>query len=385
MKTSLVIAGSLLVGILLGVGTTAARFELAGGGRSLADAEQPDLAPAGGPQPKVEVDEEDYDFGAMERGATQSHSFVFTNVGDYPLKLVQGDTTCKCTISKLDAQAAAPGESVEVTLEWTAKTAGDRFRQSATILTNDPQRPRVNLTVSGAVSQSVEVQPDDIVFSKAQVGETKTAQVRLVSYLEEALQLVEHRFAQQQSAEFFDLSVEPIPQQELPHDAKSGLLVTITLKPGLPVGPVNQQLELTTNARGSSLVVIPIHGRVVSNISIFGPGWDAATGVLRLGTIDSGEGLRHELSIFARGERPEDVTFELAEATPNVLKVSFGEKQVIRAGEVVKTPLLIEIPPGTRAVNHLGSEQGKMGEILIETNHAQAEKLRLYVHFAVER
>ncbi len=387
MKILWVVVTSMVLGLALGVGTTAARFELAGGaGAGFAGGRVPEQAPPGGPQPKVQVDQEDFDFGAMERGATMRHAFVFTNVGGYPLELVQGETTCKCTISTLDEQAVPPGQSVEVVLEWTAKTTSNQFRQSATILTNDPDRPRVNLTVSGIVTQAVEVEPDEIVFSKAEVGETKTAELRLYSFGVPDLQLLDHRFANADSAEHFELASEPLPEDQLPPGAKSGRLVTVTMKPGLPVGPVHQTLELTTNAtENNSLAAIAIHGRIISTISIFGQGWDASRGVLALGTVPSQQGLRRELSIFVRGKNPEQVELEVLEIVPEALKISFGEKQSLKKdGSVVKVPLVVEIPPGTRPINRLGWEQSEMGEVLIQTNQAHAEKLRLHVQFAVE-
>jgi len=385
MNTWLLAIGSVLLGIVLGLGTTAARYELADNEALFsATGKQPTLAPEEGPQPKVQVDQEDFDFGVMERGSTRSHSFIFTNVGDYPLELVQGDTTCKCTISSLNDQAVPPGESVEVTLEWTAKTLGDQFRQSATIRTNDRSRPSITLTVSGRISQSVEVEPKDIVFSKVQVGESRTADLRLISYNSDELQLAKHEFTDEKSADHFELSTKPLPTGELPSGAKSGLLVSVTLKPGLPVGPVSQELELTASGEGETVVTVPINARIASNISIFGQGWNANRGILGLGSVKSSAGLRHELSVFVRGENPEQVEFTVAHVTPDVLKVSFGEKQVVREGAVVKVPLIVEIPAGARPASHLGYEPGEMGEILIETNHAEAEKLRLLVNFAVE-
>jgi hypothetical protein len=330
------------------------------------------------------VDQENYDYGVMERGATQSHAFVFTNVGEYPLQLMQGDTTCKCTISKLDAGDVPPGESVEVTLEWTAKTIGNRFRQSAMILTNDPARPRVSLTVEGKVSQSLVAEPRELVFSKAQVGEAKTAEVRLISFVEGDLKVLEHKFTDVETADHFALAVEPLPESEVrDHSGKAGLLLTVTLAPGLPVGAISQELELATNVPGSPLT-LPIHGRVVSDISVFGRGWNAERGVLALGAIDGDEGLKKELAVFIRGEHPERIALEVAETKPGALRVRFGEKQVLKEGEVVKVPLVVEIPPGTRPINCLGGAQGDMGEILIHTNHPQADKLRLLVYFAVE-
>ena len=44
---------------------------------------------------------------------------------------------------------------------------------------------------------------------------------------------------------------------------------------------------------------------------------------------------------------------------------------------------MIEIPPGSPTVDCLGSEQGKLGEIILESTHPQVPKLRILVRFAV--
>src|SRR5262245_52451963 len=47
---------------------------------------------------RIKVDEPVYNFGTMQRGTTKSHEFVVHNIGDAPLTLANGGTTCKCTI-----------------------------------------------------------------------------------------------------------------------------------------------------------------------------------------------------------------------------------------------------------------------------------------------
>ena len=51
--------------------------------------------------PLAEVKEPNYQFGAMQRGTTKSHEFVFRNTGHSPLTLRVGSTTCKCTIGNV--------------------------------------------------------------------------------------------------------------------------------------------------------------------------------------------------------------------------------------------------------------------------------------------
>jgi hypothetical protein len=235
------------------------------------------------------------------------------------------------------------------------------------------------------VSQSVVAEPRELVFSKARVGKSKTAEVRLLSFVEPDLKILSHQFTDLETADHFSLAVEPLPESEVREEsAKAGLLLTITLAPGLPVGAISQELELSTNVAGGSSVTLPIHGRVVSDLSIFGRGWNDERGVLALGVIDGDKGASKELAVFVRGEHPEQIALEVAKTKPDVLRVRFGEKQVLKAGEVVKVPLIVEVPPGAPPINCLGGARGEMGEILIHTNHPQADKLRLRVYFAVE-
>ena len=56
--------------------------------------------------------------------------------------LRKGKTTCKCTLNDMKDTELAPGESTDVTLEWTAKTGDTLFRQEATILTTIPAGKR---------------------------------------------------------------------------------------------------------------------------------------------------------------------------------------------------------------------------------------------------
>ena len=72
--------------------------------------------------PMAKVDEPHYDFGSMQRGTSKSHEFVIRNVGNAPLKIWKGTTSCKCTDFVVPEGAIAPGGSAKVKLEWSAKS-----------------------------------------------------------------------------------------------------------------------------------------------------------------------------------------------------------------------------------------------------------------------
>jgi len=120
-----------------------------------------------GPAPKLVTPELNFDFGRMIVGEQGSHEFAFTNAGEAPLELTKGATSCKCTISGLEQTLIPPGETANVKLEWKANPGGPGgdFRQTALILTNDPLRPEVTLTIQGKSFAMWDPFPSGLVFT----------------------------------------------------------------------------------------------------------------------------------------------------------------------------------------------------------------------------
>ena len=103
-------------------------------------------------------------------GAEGEHEFVFKNVGDAPLVLTAGPTTCRCTVSEVNNNKLLPGESFKVKVHWKGREVADDYRQTVQIYTNDPGRPTVELAVVGEVAVAVRADPSELVFSHAFPG-----------------------------------------------------------------------------------------------------------------------------------------------------------------------------------------------------------------------
>jgi hypothetical protein len=149
----------------------------------------------------------------------------------------------------------------------------------------------------------------------------------------------------------------------------------------LPLGAIKQKIRVRLNLPDEPVVEIPIEGNVEDVISVVGENWDDEHGMLTLGVVSGKTGIKAQLFLTVRGKNRDEVSFSLDQATPSALKVSFGEPK--RQRSFTKVPLTIEISKGTPSMNHLGSQQGKLGQIFIATTHPQAKSLRLLVRFAV--
>jgi hypothetical protein len=246
----------------------------------------------------------------------------------------------------------------------------------------------VSLTVHGSVTDLVRLDPSDLVLSNVTAKEGASATVHLYGFAVKDLQVLSHEFTNQETASYFSLDWRPAAADELrtKPGATIGLTGTLTVKPGLPLGPINQTIQLKTNVAEADKLELEISGSVVSDISIVGPSqFIEKHSVLMLGVIEHEQGAKATLRILVKGPHRRDVKLTVQEVDPaDVLNVSLGAAQEINAGAVYMYPLKIEVRPGSRLINRLGSDQAKFGKIVIETTHPTVKKVPINVKFAVE-
>ncbi len=385
MKLSSVIVISAVLGCVVGAGISWAKF---GNSPPLFPSSSTASAAARSRSPQVLVDERNFDFGKVERKSKVRHTFKFTNVGGGTLTLKAVGTTCTmCTVSEVSKNRLAHGETADVTIEYDSSYSRPQFHQSATILTNDAEQERVELNIFGSITSRYQVVPDSLVFSKISVNETKRAEIKIYAFLTDNVQVVKHELTDAESAPFFEVQTAPIPKDQLAEnpDVKSGCLVTVTVKPGLPLGPIRQTIRLELNTPGEEPFEIPIQATVDSDISIVGGGgWNADASKLNIGSVRSALGATRQLKILLRGPERHGVKVHPVKVDPAWLKVTTGQTSSLTK-DVDQIPLTIEIPRGTPAVNHLGSDQGKYAEIMFETTHPQVKHMRMYLQFIVEQ
>ncbi len=388
IKTIVIFFG--LVGIALGTSTAFYRYGgapkagLANGGLAGGDAALQDAA-AGQPRAKVQVDNADYDFGSMPRGTTAEHEFVFSNQGDAPLKLTVGDTTCKCTVGEVAGGDVPPGGETRVKLEWSATSSAYEFRQSATIHTNDPARSRVTLTIHGNLVEPANITPSSIAFGEVRQGNSGVAEVFILSNDQQEFEVTGYKWQNASHEESLTVNVEPLPKLDLPTpSAKAGLAMRVTLDDAAAPGQIEGSLELTTSLEELPRISIPLSGKVVSEISISGPGFDAAKDVLRMGPVEATRGKELKLMVFIRGEAAQGTKLQVAQTEPEWLQAEIGDP-LLQTERVTQLPLTIKIPPGSPESAYLGPKLGGFGRIVLKTDDPQVPTVEFKVLFTVGR
>lgn len=347
--------------------------------------------------PRVKVENATHDFGVMQRGSTESHEFTISNTGEGPLRLTVGETSCKCTVGEVENGEIPPGESTPVKLEWVARVMAGPFRQTANLLTNDPLESQLVLTVEGEVVDATGLIPQDFNLGRVSTKKEATAKVALVAYDQQQMEVTATAPEPRVDSESeYTVVVTEIPEDELPdEEAKSGVFITLTATPGMPIGQINDWVTIETSLPTLPKFEVPVFGRVEGDLSIHGRGWNPDTGVLNLGMVKGKVGKSSKLRVSLKGEAAKldlkDIQLKVVETDPPELSIKLGEARQVREG-VVHVPLEVAVPAGTRPMVRLNSGGQKPdgtfrypdGVVRLKGDLPQIPEIELGVRFAVE-
>lgn len=339
--------------------------------------------------PQFKVDEATHDFGTMEDSKKGHHEFLIENTGSATLKLKVTSTTCKCTKGELDKEKLNPGEKTKMILEWDPKGYTGDFAQTAELTTNDPNQLSVKLKVKGRVHAPIAIVPRIMLFGQITSRQDNEGSVRLYLFKDENAKITDVKLKKKRTASFFNVELEKLTPEEIKEqpDAKAGYRVTISLKPGMEQGPINQTVLIKTDSKTLGNIDLPIEGKIVGGISIYGKGWDDNRNLVRLGIIDGKRGLKQSLTVVLRNVTGQSTPQKLriTSITPSeFLKATLSNQKTGSSGKITHARLNIEIPPNTPAVNFIGSQQAPTGRILLESDRPNGPKLNLRVSFIVQ-
>jgi len=332
-------------------------------------------------QPRAEVSETVFQFGSIERGTSMSHFFEVRNVGDAPLSVKVGKPTCKCTVGKVSAEVVQPGDVAQIELVWHAEAAPGPFRHGAPLLTNDPQQPRIELSVEGIVVESTMLSPAELLFGSMKAGQTREVSLYLMTFEDPAVEVLSYEVEGNQNVQ---VRVEPVEIDELPlKEATSGVKITGSYQAGKRLGSISGWIHLKTNLPKAPSLRIPLLGNVAGDIAIYGFGWNAKSSLLRLGNVVGAEGKEVRLKVSLRGEHALATKLEVASVDPPELKVTLGERREL-GKELVHVPLLVEIPVGTRPMVRAGGASSEEAEIVLRTTHPLSPEVTMRVQLTVQ-
>lgn len=336
---------------------------------------------------KAFIEKTTHYFGVMDVKATGSHDFFIKNVGTEVLTLTVDRTTCSCTGIEIIPSRVLPDRTARCHLKYNAEQAiTGKFSQGGIIRTNDPSNPEIRLIVEGVFTSSIVLQPSSVNFSRVPVGAFRTATVRFYGFENAPLEISSPIWA---NTEHFDFQLESATPNDLEEDgylslASSVVVGTLTLKPGLPVGPFQEQFQVRTNSPSMANVIFLVRGQIVSgNVSVSGTGYNSATGIVSFESTVMGKSSSREISIQFTGSSAPSASVQVKVVEPSWLRTELSSPRDVGSRRFFS--LAVEVPDSASTGSYGFGGDSPQAYVTLETNDATMPVLKIPLQFAVGR
>lgn len=336
-----------------------------------------------GAKPKVSVPELNYKFGTMSLGNDQSHEFIFKNEGQGPLKLAKGPLMCKCTMPEVPDQEVKPGESLAIKLTWKPEEPAEEFYKNAVIWTNDPENPRVTLSVEGKVIEDPAAAPRAFVLGDIPWDKDfeSTGHLATVSYQDMEIESFESSHPEHLSATWAIEDAADFPRIEGAMETPTkSFAISVKVTPNSQVGPFNGWLKFKLKNCPATEHKIDVYGNRAGPIAIHGPDYQASMSMIDLKRFKSAEGRKTRLFMFLApfGEKLK-ITEVVSKS--NILTATL-KKESADGAEKERYVLTIEAKPG--AVVGTTYSLGTPDDLTIKTNHPKVPEILFKARYIVQ-
>lgn len=336
-------------------------------------------SPADTRAPVAVIEQTLYDFGDLDPADTCSHAFTIRNEGTAPLKLMRGRTTCKCTMSELPQRPVLPGDAAAVKvaskLEQEAKGV---FSHAAIILTNDPQKPKIELRIRGRLRTYFGFDPPRAQFPAADWDTARVSYITMYSQVWDDFVVDEIKA----SVPAMELAVESAAEGRLESlRATSGKQLTLTLPPDLFRDSVAGWVDVSVHPAGDPErrrnARLAFVGRTLKQVEWTGKDLVGAE-LVELGWLRPGQSASTGLLLRVRDRMPALKVEEVAADVPFIRAhlEPMGDMGTIKGIYRAR----IEIPGDAPACNYL---RPNPATIRFRTDHPILSELTLHVSFAV--
>ena len=207
--------------------------------------------------PRVTVAEPSFGFTRTLAGQVIEHEYLVNNGGNKPVRLLKAHMTAPLRAVAMPA-VIPPGKPVAVRLRLDTSWVAGQFDGQIVLVTDDPERPEINLTFQGEVVPLIEFDPLPAFFVSAQRGESKTASIEIINHQPIPLKI---RKMESHSSRFV-ASLETI-------EPGKRYCLRLTMLANAPAGRATEAITLTTSDPAKPLLEIPANTLVRERVYTF--------------------------------------------------------------------------------------------------------------------
>lgn len=205
--------------------------------------------------PRIKFAQLTFEFGTALGGEQINHNFEFTNEGSDTLKIKHVDTSCRCTAAKLETTEFSPGQKgyIQVALDVPSKSRA--VEETAVVFTNDPESPKIELTLRGESFVPIAAAPNHIILGRKRLLQASTLKL--------ALDVRDPKLTQ---IEVLEPSSPYLTAQSKTTDGITHL-VDLMIANETPIGSFKEHLKINYIHKGKNgFIEVPISGEILGDI-----------------------------------------------------------------------------------------------------------------------
>ena len=164
-------------------------------------------------------------------------TFVFTNKGNKPVKILEVNSSCGCTTALPSKQIFQPGESGEISATFDyGEREGKQIKSIRVETDQEEENARIFLTLEVNIPSAMEYSPSVVMWNRARETEFKPKEVIIESMMEEPIEILDivassdlfsYKIKVLEEGKKFAISIAP---ENIPADHKGILRGTFVVK-----------------------------------------------------------------------------------------------------------------------------------------------------------
>jgi hypothetical protein len=209
--------------------------------------------------PHLELSPDVVNFGVVWQGQPVKHDVTLKNVGSAPLEITDVSSSCGCTVPTRPKSPLAPGESSTMTISYDSARRVGPANQTVTVITNEPERTKVAIRLTGEVKALYDLQPQEgLVFGQLYRSSAEVRTVTITNKYPEPLHL---SLPEQPDVGPFTLELKEV-------EPGVRYALTATTKPPLKVDRFQGLVTVQTGIELVPEIRVPLYGFVQPPVSV---------------------------------------------------------------------------------------------------------------------
>ncbi|MGE5412793.1 MAG: DUF1573 domain-containing protein [Syntrophomonadaceae bacterium] len=231
--------------------------------------------------PKIEIGQETKDMGTIPKGQVLETDFVIHNSGGSDLVITDARPSCGCTVSSFD-KVIKPGADGKVHTSVDTKSFSGPISKSVLVVSNDPDRPQMNLFVKAVVKPFVDIAPQAYVRFSVVKGDPAAQDVMLISEEKGFKPTVAET-----SQPYVKAEIQPAGDKDkIAGRPGEQYKLAVAVTADAPEGLLNAPIRINTGVQQQPTLEVPVSGIVRPRVSVtpitvnfgnFTPGKDPIT------------------------------------------------------------------------------------------------------------